>query len=192
MVYIYKLIYFLRKKAEGYKFVYLRKELKVLNPERIEMPDSVSFEIFPYVNFDRSRSKILLAENVAVRGRISFLSYNNAVISIGCNTFFNQNCSINSMARVQIGEDCLFGENVKIYDHNHQYRNRPDLIKNQGYSAGEVIIGNNCWIGSDVIILKGAKIGNNCVIGAKSLVNKEIPDNSIVIQSGGSVVIKQY
>jgi acetyltransferase-like isoleucine patch superfamily enzyme len=192
VVYFYKLIYFFRKKTEGFIIGYLRKELKVLNPGRIEWPESVTFEIFPIVYLDRSHSKILLAEDVAVRGMISFLSYNNAEICIGRNTFFNRNCSINAMVRVQIGDDCLFGENVKIYDHNHQYRNRPDLIKNQGFTAGEVVIGSNCWIGSDVIILKGAKIGNNCIVGARSLVNKEIPDNSIVIQSGSGLVIKPY
>ena len=43
-------------------------------------------------------------------------------------------------------------------------------------------IGNRCWIGSNAVILKGAKIGDNCVIGAGCIVDTEIPPYSIVTQ----------
>ena len=72
------------------------------------------------------------------------------------------------------------GENVKVYDHNHRFNIENTLISEQGFSVGEVSIGENCWIGSNVIILKDAKIGNNCVIAAGSVINDVIPDNSIV------------
>jgi len=44
-----------------------------------------------------------------------------------------------------------------------------------------VNIGNNVWIGGNVIIIGGISIGNNCVIGAGSLVNINIPDNCVVV-----------
>lgn len=53
-------------------------------------------------------------------------------------------------------------------------------ISQHGFSVADVIIGDNCWIGSDVIILKGVTIGDNVVIGAKCLIYKDIPSNSIV------------
>ena len=43
-----------------------------------------------------------------------------------------------------------------------------------------IIIGNNCHIGTNSIILPGVKIGNNVIIGVGSIVTKDIPDNSIV------------
>lgn len=46
-------------------------------------------------------------------------------------------------------------------------------------SAGRVVIGNNVYIGRDSCILKGVTIGDNVIIGAKSLVNKDIPSNSV-------------
>lgn len=46
---------------------------------------------------------------------------------------------------------------------------------------GRVDIGKNCLIGERVIILPGTKIGDNCIISAGSVVNKEIPPNSIVV-----------
>lgn len=56
------------------------------------------------------------------------------------------------------------------------------LIKKQGYTCKKIKIGNNCWIGSNVIILPGVEIGNNVVIGAGAIIAKNIPDNSTVIQ----------
>lgn len=109
----------------------------------------------------------------------SIMKATDAKIEIGDNCFFNNDCSINANHLIKIGGGSLFGENVKIYDHNHRFNeNKP--IKTQGFSNGTVVIGNRCWIGSNVVILKGAEIGNNCVIGAGCVVSGKVPDNSIV------------
>lgn len=100
-------------------------------------------------------------------------------IMIGDHVFFNHNCSITSMESVTIGDNCIFGENVKIYDHNHRF-SRQCLIKDQGFSKGSITIGKNCWLASNVTILKGAKIGDNVVIGAGCTIDGEVPSNSLV------------
>nr|WP_268998954.1 DapH/DapD/GlmU-related protein [Leptospira interrogans] len=46
-------------------------------------------------------------------------------------------------------------------------------------SDDDVVIGNNVWLGSQVIVLKGVKIGDNSVIGAGSVVTKSIPENCL-------------
>ena len=101
-------------------------------------------------------------------------------IDIGDNCFFNNGCSINALGRVFIGSGSIFGEDIKIYDHNHRFNKAGIPLKEQGFSVGEVYIGPDCWIGSNVVILKGAKIGNNCVIGAGCVIDCEIPPYSIV------------
>lgn len=102
-------------------------------------------------------------------------------ITIGKNCFFNHYCSITARKNVVIGNDCIFGENIKIYDHNHQYNDNNKLIREQGFTVDDVIIGDNCWIGSNVTILKGVKIGAGSVIGAGVIVYKNIPENSVVV-----------
>lgn len=104
----------------------------------------------------------------------------NATVNIGENCFFNNYCSVNALQNITIGNGTIFGENVRIYDHNHRFAKKNILIKNQGYSTSNIYIGDNCWIGSDVIILKGASIGDNCVIGAGCIINSIIPNNTIV------------
>lgn len=105
----------------------------------------------------------------------------NGFINIGKNCFFNNYCSITARKKVTIGNDCIFGENVKIYDHNHKYSEKNKLIREQGFTAESVIIENNCWIGSNVTILKGVRIGSGSVVGAGVVVYSDIPDNSVII-----------
>lgn len=114
--------------------------------------------------------------------RMGFKIYleNTGKISIGNNVFFNHNCSLNCLDKIEIGDNCLFGENVKIYDQNHRFKDKDKYIREQGFNTAPVKIGNNCWICSNVIILKGVSIGENCVIGANSLIFKDVPSNSVV------------
>ncbi len=108
----------------------------------------------------------------------------NGNIVIGNNCFFNNNCSLNSMKKIEIGDDCIFGENVCMYDHNHQYKDLSKIIRKQDFNIEEIHVGNNCWIGSNVTILKGVKIGDNVIIGAGVVLTKSVPSNSIVIDRG--------
>lgn len=101
-------------------------------------------------------------------------------LQIGENNFFNNFCSINCLSQIMIGDNNLFGENVKLYDHNHIYADIDASIREQGFSKAQIVIGNNCWIGSNCVILKNVTIGDNVVIGANNLIYKSIPSNTIV------------
>lgn len=105
----------------------------------------------------------------------------SAKVEIGDNVFFNNFCTIASMNKITIGDNTIFGENVKIYDHNHEFRNAEIPIKNQGYNSASIHIGKNCWIASNVIILKGVVIGDHCIIGAGNIVYKDVADNSVLL-----------
>lgn len=72
----------------------------------------------------------------------------------------------------------MFGDGVRIFDHNHKYSNYH--IEKIQFSFAKITIGKNCWIGANVVILKGVTIGDNVIIGANALIYKDIPANSIV------------
>lgn len=98
-------------------------------------------------------------------------------IEVGKNFFANYNCTILDVAKVTIGDNCLFAPNVSIYTAGHPVH--PDT-RNTMYEYGiSVSIGNNVWVGGNVVICPGVHIGDNVVIGAGSVVTRDIPDNVI-------------
>jgi acetyltransferase-like isoleucine patch superfamily enzyme len=111
----------------------------------------------------------------------------SGLLSIGNNVFFNRNTIVVCRDEVLIGDNCIFGPNVCVYDHNHVFDKHGlhDSFKTQ-----KVIIGNNCWIGAGVIILKGTCIGDNCVIGAGTVLSGTIPKGSIVKNNREIMVTK--
>lgn len=133
--------------------------------------------------------KLIYGKRLLTGKRLSFRKNFNVMIgpegriTIGDDCFFNNDCSINSLGEVVIGDGTIIGENVKIYDHNHRFNDFSKPIKTQGYSIGKVSIGKHCWIGSNVVILKNAVIGDNCVIGAGCVIDSNIVSESIVKQN---------
>lgn len=101
-------------------------------------------------------------------------------IFIGENTFFNNGCAINCLGEVSIGSNTLFGESVKVYDHNHIFNKPGMIVEDQGLKIGTVKIGDNCWIGSNCLILNNVTIGDNVVIGAGCVITQSIASSSIV------------
>lgn len=125
-------------------------------------------------------NKLVLGEDITFRKSFTLLIDENAKVHIGNRAFFNNYCSIVSMNDIFIGDDCIFGENVKIYDHNHRFNIKDQVIAEQGFKTAPIIIRNNCWIANNVVILKGVTIGENSVIGAGCVICKDIPANSVV------------
>ena len=104
----------------------------------------------------------------------------NSVIQLGDDVFFNNRCALHAMERISVGKGTIFGENVLVYDHNHRFADEALAIKDQGYATAPVSIGEHCWIGSNVTILKGAVIGDNVVIGAGCVIDREVPSDTVV------------
>lgn len=84
---------------------------------------------------------------------------------------------------IEIGDNTTVSFDVAFVTHDAGTRVLRNLAKNekekQTVIYGKIVIGNNCFIGCRTTILSGVKIGNNCIIGAGSVVNRDIPDNSV-------------
>ncbi len=100
-------------------------------------------------------------------------------IHIGENFYANVGCVILDGALVTFGDNVLLGPNVNIYTAGHPL-DIQQRITGIEY-AYPVTIGNNVWIGGNTTILPGVTIGNNTVIGAGSVVNKNIPANTVAV-----------
>lgn len=112
-------------------------------------------------------------------------------INVGAGTYINDmevsTNNGNEVINIQIGKYCSIAYNVLLLiNRNHDYKsitNSSDLVKFEDYKIkqkGQVIIGNDVWIGNNVIIMSDVTIGNGAVIGAGTVVSKDVPPYAIV------------
>lgn len=94
-----------------------------------------------------------------------------------------QYCHISASNRIVFGKNVLTGRRVTIIDNNHGLFVREQLdinpLKRPVTCKGEIIIGDNVWIGENVVVLSGVKIGMGSVIAANAVVSTDIPPYSL-------------
>lgn len=100
-------------------------------------------------------------------------------ISIGNNSGLGINCKVRGP--LEIGDNVMMGPDVVIMTNSHNFE-RIDIPMNiQGSAVPKrVVIGNDVWIGTRVIILPGVEIGDGAIIGAGAVVTKNIPSMAVV------------
>lgn len=98
-----------------------------------------------------------------------------ARISIGEGVFLNLGVMIAAEQLVEIGDHCMLANGCFISDANHRYDDPEKPVTWQGFtSKGPTRIGDNCWLGANVVVASGVSIGRRCVIGANSVVTADI------------------
>lgn len=125
-----------------------------------------------------SGGEVHIGSFLMTRGPMYLKCTEEACIQIGKECFFNHNCSVTSTAKITIGDNCMFANNLVIVDHDH-------VIKDGSVSgelkAEPIVIENNVWVGANVTILKGVYIGEGAVIAAGAVVTKNVPAHSKVM-----------
>lgn len=81
---------------------------------------------------------------------------------------------------VRIGDNVIMDAYVLVIGHNHGIK-AGQPIGNQPAEIGEVVIGDDVWIGAGAKILNGCHIGDGAVIGSNAVVTSDIPANAIAV-----------
>ena len=161
----------------------------------------------PFI-FNTKGSEIIIGDNVTINS--SFISnlvglYSRSIIvtrvpgafiHIG-NDVGISGVTIYARKGIEIGDNTAIGGNVKILDndfHPIEFAKRNELLKDArgGDSdlipAKPIIIGKNCFIGCNSIILKGTMLGDGCVVGAGAVVTGRFEPNSVIAGNPAKVI----
>ena len=131
------------------------------------------------------KANLIVGANVICRNFENFhVSSGKLILHDG--VFINNSCSFNCMERIEIGSGTMMGEGVRFYDHDHVYT--AEKIEKWQWTTAPIRVGRDCWIGSNVTILKGVTIGDNTIIGVGCLIRNDVPANSVVYNDGNLIV----
>ena len=119
-------------------------------------------------------------------------SFPKASITIGNHCSIGEYNHITACNKITIGDGLLTGRYVIISDNSHGGLSEDEAEiapqKRKLQSKGEVVIGNNVWLGDKVAVLSGVHIGNNVIVAANAVVTKDIPNNCVVAGVPAKVV----
>jgi acetyltransferase-like isoleucine patch superfamily enzyme len=114
-----------------------------------------------------------------------------ARVRIGAGTFLNLGVMIASQELVEIGEHCMLANGCFVTDSSHRYDDLERPVPWQGFETkGPTRIGDNCWLGANVVVTSGVSIGERCVIGANSVVTRDIEAFSVAAGAPAEVLRK--
>lgn len=136
-----------------------------------------------YTHIDvKAGAKITAGIRVIIEEFASLYVSDHGHLELGDYVYFNDHCSIRCRHKISIGKNTIFGDGVRLFDHNHLYSDYH--VERFSFSEKPINIGENCWFGANCVILSGVTIGNNVIVGAGCVIHQDIPSNSIVYNEG--------
>lgn len=169
------------------------KALKEINKENIVVlfaseNEDILNELKKYID-EINIKKLVIKDKINHNcvGRFSYGSlvdeYNPLIESIGSFCSFAPGCCV-------VGNHLL--DAVSAHEFLFEFTNCKELMREKEYSwlslNKKVIIGNDVWLGQNVIITNGARIGNGVIAGAGSIITKDVPDYAVVVGNPARVI----
>ena len=100
-------------------------------------------------------------------------------VHFGSGVYANSDLTLVDDGHIYVGDKVMFGPNVTVATANHPLDAE---LRSRGLQYNkDVYIGENAWIGANVVIVPGVHIGKNSIIGAGSVVTKDIPDDVLAV-----------
>ena len=166
-----KILILIEKIRDKLLSIYRRELIK----EKINSPHK-KFKILGKVYI--MNRNVTLGKNVTIYPGVTI--FGDGPIYIGENTKIGNNTVIYASkgGGVTIGSNVAIAASCYIIDADHGLKKGLPVSK-QEMHISPIIIRDNVWLAAHVVVLKGSIINNGAVVGAMSLVNNELPAESI-------------
>jgi len=133
--------------------------------------------------------RLELGRNVLLEPDVWITAPGSARVRIGEGTFLNIGVMVAAFELVEIGAHCMLANNCFVTDADHRVDDLDRPITWQGFTTkGPTRIGDNTWLGANVVVTSGVTIGERCVIGANSVVTHDVPPFSVAAGAPAKVL----
>ena len=170
----------LKRAGEG---VQIGKSVTLRHPEKISIGDQTAIDDQCVLDArGLAEGEFYIGEEVLIaRGTALTAKADHGIIEIGDHSTIGKNCILSSCGGIQIGKwvgiggGCYLGGGRYGTD-----RTDVPMMKQELYTEGPVVIGDDCWIGAGARILDGVTIGRGSIIGAGAIVREDVPEHTVV------------
>lgn len=135
----------------------------------------------------QNEGSLVIGERVIIQSttvRCELVVYPGGKMEIGERTWIGYGCSIASHELVRVGAGSHLGPYTNILDNDYHDLRDHSLVP----PSQPVIIGENVWIGTRVVVLPGVTIGDGAVIGAGAIVTKDVPPYTVAAGNPARIV----
>ena len=127
-----------------------------------------------------AQGRLEIGEQVLLEPHVWLTAPDDARIRIGAGSFLNLGVMVAAAELVEIGDHCMLANGCFVTDANHRFDDPVEPVPWQGFtSKGPTRLGDNVWLGANVVVTSGVTIGERSVVGANSVVTTDVPPYSI-------------
>lgn len=185
---------FFLKKASG-KFL-VGKHVQITHGKHITCGRDVKFEDYSEIH-GLCKEGLYFGDYVTISRGVMIRPSSYYGKDYGMGLYMGEHSSIGPYGyigcsgKIIIGNNVMLGPKCSLFAENHVFSDVDTTIKSQGVKQKGIVIEDDCWIGSNVTILDGVRIGKGSVIGAGTLITKDIPPYSVVMDKRNKVIIQR-
>ena len=127
-----------------------------------------------------SEGRLEIGRGALLEPNVWITAPGEARVRIGEGTFLNLGVMVAAHGLVEIGAHCMLANGCFVSDAGHRFEDPDTPITWQGFETkGPTRIGDNCWLGTHVVVTSGVTIGERCVVGANSVVTSDLAPFSL-------------
>lgn len=182
-----KFIAFLTRVLYGGRNVSFGKDLRCDSIPRILIDKHARLKIGDGVELRRNveirvhgKSQVNIDSNVRIDRGVRILAANEAKIQIDSGVRIGLYSVFNGGDSIHIGAKSLISGFVYLQTSMHGFKDKKLSVQDQGYDHAPVVLEEDCWLGTHVVILPGVELGRGTVVGSNAVVNRSVDAFKVV------------
>lgn len=126
--------------------------------------------------------RMRFGRGVIIGANSFFAAAGSGEIVVGNSVGFNTNVHVNASmgGTIRIGNYCMLGPNVVLRTADHKFESTVIQMQAQGHRIGDIVIGDDVWLGANVTVVGGVNIGRGAVVGAGAVVTHDVASMTVV------------